>query len=177
MRHVNLCISTLAAAVAALALTSCREDLKRFEEIFVSDLPDPQKIITVNNIVKYPRARELEKEVFTVTGMKVWVNTNSFIHSKSIKDIDLVPRDPDGNFYDLKLHLDNHGKLVWMQLSAGHLFDQIALLIDNVFYRTFTPKPMGEGEDFVIIEGPFDRFNAQEIKKYAKNNYNYFNKD
>ncbi len=177
MKSLKSCVSTLAFAALAMLSSSCRDDLKRFEEIFVKELPQPQRILSINSIVKYPRARELEREIDTVTGMKVWINTNSFIHSKSIKDVDLIPRDPQGNFYDLKIYLDNRGQLVWMQISAGHMFDQLGLLIDNVFYRTFTPKPMREGDDFVIIEGPFDKFNAHDIKKYAKSNYTFFNQE
>lgn len=153
------------------------EDMRKFQEILKQELPEPKRIITINSIVDYPRAKELEKEIDTFTGRKIWINTNSFIHSKSIEDIELVPRDPEGHFYDLKLKLSNHGRLIWMQLSAGYNFRKLGFVVDGLFYRSFTPRPMKKDDKFAVIEGPFDRFTAEEIKKYAKSNFDYFNQD
>jgi hypothetical protein len=157
-------------------VSSCSEmERKKFEELFKAELPEPKRIVTINSIVKYPRAKELEKEIMTFTGRKVWINTNSFIHSKAIKDIELVPRDPEGHYYDLKLKLSSHGKLVWLQLSAGFAYEKMGFVVDGLFYRSFLPKPMKKNDDFVVIEGPFDKYTAQEIKQYAKSNFEYFN--
>ena len=181
---INKSIYGILAAALLSAVFGCRpEDIKKFEEILKKELPEPKRIITVNSIVKYPRAKELEKEIPTFTGRKVWINNNSFIHSKSIKNIELLPRDPEGHFYDLKLHLNNHGRLIWMQLSAGFSYQQLAFVVDGMFYRSFIPKPLskeqeeGEEDSFAIIEGPFDKFTAEEIKKYSKTNYEYFNQE
>lgn len=166
------------------AVFGCRpEDIRKFEEILKKKMPEPKRIITVNSIVKYPRAKELEKEIPTFTGRTIWVNTNSFIHSKSVQDIELIPRDPEGHFYDLKLKLNNHGRLIWMQLSAGYSYQKLAFVVDGMFYRSFIPKPLiqkekdGEEESYAIIEGPFDKYTADEIKKYATSNYAFFNQE
>ena len=171
-------ISFCCCALIVLFVSSCSEmERKKLEELFKAKLEDPKRIITINRIVKFPRAKELEKEIMTFTGRKVWINTNSFIHSKAIKEVELLPRDPEGNFYDLKLKLSNHGKLVWMQLSAGFRFEKLGFVVDGLFYRSFLPKPMGKDEDFVVIEGPFDKYTASDIKKYAIGNFQYFNQE
>lgn len=171
---IGLCCCLLAFFFVA----GCSEmERKKFEELFKGQMEEPKRIVTINSIVKFPRAQELEKEIMTFTGRKVWINTNSFIHSKAIKDIEIVPRDSEGNFYDLKLKLSNHGKLVWMQLSVGYANEKLGFVVDGLFYRSFTPLPMKEGDEFVTIEGPFDRYTAQEIQKYAKTNFEYFNRE
>ena len=165
-------------SLVIFAVTGCSEmERKKLQELFKAELPEPKRVITINSIVKYPRAETLEKEIPTFTGRKVWINTNAFIHSKSIKEIQLVPRDPDGHFYDLKLKLSNHGKLIWMQLSSGFQFQKLGIVIDGLFYRTFTPKPMKEKDEFALIEGPFDKYTAEEVKKYAESNFEYFNQE
>ena len=157
-------------------ISSCRpEDMRKLEAIFKKELPKPKRVITINQIVKYPRAKEIEKEIDTVTGMKIWINTHAFIHSKSIEKIELIPRDEEGKRYDLKLFLSNHGKIVWMQLSASYSYRKLAFVIDNVFYRSFTPYPIEKDKDYAIIKGPFDKFTAEELKKYSETNFEYFN--
>ena len=160
----------------AIIFTACsKQDLKKFQEIMKEEKPDPNYIVTINSIVKYPRAKELEKEIDTFTGRKIWINTNSFIHSKSIEEVKLIPRDAKGNFYDLELKLSNHGKLIWMQLSNAFAYKKLAFVVESIFYRSFTPKPMKDGDEWAFIEGPFDKYTAEQIKKYAKTNFEYFN--
>jgi hypothetical protein len=172
--------TTIAGAVFSgilvLIMTACsKQDMKKIQELMKKELPEPKYIITVNSIVKYPRAKELEKEIDTFTGRKIWVNTNSFIHAKSIEEIKLIPRDKEGNFYDLELKLSNHGKLIWMQLSTAYSYKKLAFVVDGVFYRSFIPKPIKEGDDYALVEGPFDKYTAEQLKKYAKTNFEYFN--
>lgn len=78
-------------------------------------------------------------------------------------------------FYDLKLYLDRRGALAWMQLSAAYRHEDLALIIDGIFYRTFRPRKVStENDETVILEGPIDETCAYQIRKYAKKNYNHF---
>jgi hypothetical protein len=166
----------LITGLLAIIFVACsKKDLKKFQEIMKQEMPEPNYIVTINSIVQYPRAKELEKEIDTFTGRKIWINTNSFIHSKSIEEVRLVPRDSKGNFYDLELKLSNHGKIIWMQLSNAYSYKKLAFVVASIFYRSFSPKPMKEGDDWAFIEGPFDKYTAEQIKKYAKINFDYFN--
>jgi hypothetical protein len=104
---------------------------------------------------------------------------NSLLFASEIKDVELLPRDPDGNYYDLKLMLGRKGRLCWLQISAGFAHEKLAFLVDGMCYRTFTPRKMvGSYEDedaYVIIDGPFDRGIAEAIAAHAEDNYYYFN--
>ena len=167
----------LTALVTAAFLAGCtkREWLK-----LTGDLKKPVNIITIHQIVKYPMARRIEKHIDTFSGQQVWINMNPLIHSDVIKKVELVPRSDNKNFFDLKLFLNHKGRLRWLQLSNAFSNEKLGFVIDGVFYRSFTPKPMvGKYDDgektYVVIKGPFDDGTAKSLKKHAEDNYLYFN--
>jgi hypothetical protein len=139
----------------------------------------PDKIITVHEIIRYPRGmKELEKQVPTFSGQSIWINANPFLHSKSIKSVELLPNAESPEFFDLKLDLDRHGALVWMQLSVGLTRQSLAFVVDGVYYRSFRiDEHTSEADRVVIIKGPFDKVTAEALKKHAKSNYQYYNQD
>lgn len=154
---------------AFLAITGC-ELLDYYEK--------PSKIISIHEIVKYPRATELEKEVPTLNGGKIWINTNPFLHSSAIKDLELVERADEPGFYDLQVELDRCGRLFWMQLSVGFAYRKMAFVIDGICYRTIIPRTVTTEEDYiVVIEGPFDKITAQSLEEHAAKNYRYYHGD
>ena len=137
---------------------------------------DPSYVLTINEIVKRPRAKELEKEVPTYGGKTICVNTNAFLHSRNVQEIEIIPSAQKKGFYDLELKLDYHGKNVWMQLSVNHAYTELAFLIDGVFYRAIMPDRISsEEEDLVYLRGPFDPVTAKSLKDNAAANYKYFN--
>ena len=89
----------LIASIAFLFILGCNpDDMKKLDEIFKKEMPKPQRIITINSIVKYPRAKKLEKEITTFSGQKVWVNTNSYLQSEDPKkDINIYINSPGGS--------------------------------------------------------------------------------
>jgi len=138
----------------------------------------PTKIITVHEIVKYPRAKQLEKEIMTFSGDKIWINSNPFLHSKSVEEIKLIPIEGQKDFYNLELKLDRHGALVWMQLSVGFAHKRLAFVIDDVYYRSFIiSQKTTENDHKIVIKGPFDKITAESLKEHAKDNYKYYNED
>lgn len=138
---------------------------------------DPAYVLTVNAFVRQPtKSKELEKEVTSFSGKTVWINTNAFLHSKNIMDIEIIPSAQKKGFYDLELKLDYHGKNVWMQLSVNHAYTELALLLDGVYYRSVMPDKISSEEDNVVyLRGPFDPVTAKSIKENAASNYKYFN--
>jgi hypothetical protein len=163
-------LSPLCAIGLAAAFTAGCETFKTKE---------PKKIVTVHEIVRYPRGmKDLEREIPTFSGQKIWINTNPFLHSKSIKAIDLIPNADSPDYFDIKLTLDRHGALVWMQLSVGFSRQPLAFVIDSVYYRSFTiVGATNEDERTVTIRGPFDKITAESLKANAKSNYDYYNED
>jgi hypothetical protein len=137
---------------------------------------DPEYVITINEIVKQPRTKVLEKEVPTFSGKTICVNTNAYLHSRNIQDIEIIPSASKKGFYDLQLRLDYHGKNIWMQLSVNHAYTEVAFLIDGVFYRPIMPDRITtEEDDLVYLRGPFDPVTAKSLKENATLNYRFFN--
>lgn len=147
-------------------------------EILDSYGQKPTKIISIHEIVKYPRATELEKEIPTLNGGKIWINTNPFLHSSAIKQIKLVPSAQEPGFYDLQVELDRCGRLLWMQISVGFAYRKLAFVIDGIYYRSIIPRYATTEEDYIVlIEGPFDKITAESLKEHAAKNYSYYHMD
>ena len=150
---------------------------------WTGNMDKPEYVITINKIVKYPQAKDIEQQIATFSGRTVWINIQSYIHSNAIKEIELVPRNGSQNFFDLKLFMNRKGRMRWMQLSAGFKNEPLAFVIDGTFYRSFIPKPMvgdydaDDNSTYVIIEGPFDKGTAEALKEWAPKNFLYFNDD
>ena len=50
----------------------------------------------------------------------------------------------------------------------------LAFVIDNVLYRTFTPRFLYSDGDTVVIDGPFDEAAALNLEANAIRNFMYF---
>lgn len=148
-------------------------------EILDTKVTEPVRVITVHDIIRYPRGmRDLEKQIPTFSGQRIWINANPYLHSKSIESVELVPNAEQPEFYDLKLKLNSHGALVWMQLSVGLARQSLAFVIDGVYYRSFIIEQISdEKTKEVVIRGPFDRITAEALKENANANYRYYNGD
>ena len=178
MKMKHLSILTL---LVCMMLAGCK--LQKKWDKMLGELPKPKNEITINQIVKYPRARKIEREIGTFSGRTIWININSFIHSNVIRKIELIPRSPKNKFFDLKLFMNRRGRLRWMQLSAGFKNEPLAFVIDGIFYRSFIPKPMvgkydnDDNTTYVVIEGPFDKGTAEALVASAPDNFTYFNEN
>ncbi len=167
----------------SILLTGCTKELETKWKKMMGDLPRPKNEITINQIVQYPRAKRIERQIETFSGRKVWININSFIHSKVIKKIELIPNKKKIGFYDLKLFMNRRGRLRWMQLSTGFKNEPLAFVIDGIFYRSFIPQPMvgdydtDEQTTYVVIEGPFDKGTAEALVESAPTNFTFYNDD
>ena len=156
----------------------CNTKLKRL----LGQIEDPQNEITIHEIVEYPMAKAIERQIPTYSGRKIWVNINYYTHSSVIKKIELVSR-KTGEFYDLKLFLNRKGRMHWMSLSTEYRNKRVAFVINNVFYRSFSPRPLvgeydvDDDSTYVLIEGPFDKSTAEVITEWAPRNYQFYNDD
>jgi len=67
---------------------------------------------------------------------------------------------------------------MWMQLSVEYRNKPLALVIDGVFYRLFTPtQVIDENQRWVTLRGPIDAVTAEALKKHAKANYKFYHKN
>lgn len=144
---------------------------------------DPEYVISVHRIVRYRRGEELEREVDTFSGGVVCVNVNPFLHSRNIKKVDLGARPGEEGFYDLVLHLDKRGQMLWSSVAVQFRGEKMGLIIDGVFYRSFmphipNPDDIDEktGSVTVLLEGPIDQATAKSIAKFSEKNYKAMNR-
>ena len=137
-----------------------------------------QYVFTVNEIIDYPRANGLEREIPSFNGKLLWINVNTFIHSRDIEEIKKLPSEKKG-FYDLQLKLTRRGRIMWTALTEQVRVTKFGVIIDGVFYRTFEPEriPKPEEAEWAAVKGPFDAVTADGLIKYAKSNFKHFQKD
>lgn len=149
-----------------------------FKEPETPEEEKPKFVITVNEVVKYPRATRLEKEISTFSGRTIWINVNPFVSSRNIKSIKLIPCKDKPNFYDLQVNIDRGGRIMWIALCEQTKVNQFGVVIDGVLYRRFEPERLSSDEDnWAIIKGPFDKVTAESLRDAAKNNYKLLNRD
>lgn len=177
----KMIFSALCTLSALLLLPSC-DTLKTLENMQSSEFLNPSVfettpdyVLSIHEVVRYPRSEELEQEVTTFDGKRIYINTNSMIHSRNISKIEITLNKKDPQFCDLKLTLDRRGKMLWGNLAISFKGREVALVIDGVLYRIFKPAQLGEEAEAVIMTGPFDRNTALNIAKNSEKNYGIFN--
>ncbi len=169
-------------AILALFTVSC-DTLNTLENLGNNDFFNPSTlentpdyVLSVHRVVKYPRGEsELEKELPTLTGGKIYINVNSEIHSRNFIKVVAVPRRDNPETFDLQVTLDRRGKMLWGNLSIAYRGETLALVIDGILYRQFKPRMLPEDAETVLIDGPFDRNTAMTVAKNSEKNYKIFN--
>jgi len=172
------------AALLLCAFLFCGCDIfeEAMEEGSISEDPtsdsyEPRFVLRVHNIVRYPRATSLEREVSNGDGTTIWINTNSSFGSKRIREAKVVPRPGDPDMCDLKLKLDKQGKAQWQMLGSGSRGEPMAVVIDGRLVGTFVPE-IPEDDDkltWVVLRIGVDSYTARGVARYANKNYSYFN--
>lgn len=180
MRKSILYSTLLLAALAVL--TGCETLSDAWDEAMKPSTSSwgekykPRYVLGFFQIVKNPRAGDLEAEISTFDGRKIWINTNQFLSSKNIKEIKALPRVDRPDCFDIALNLDDRGCLIWSSLAAEFREKPIVLMADNFFQCTFIPQPLGAvDETWVVIHYPFDEVTAKGMEKFGKTNYKHFN--
>ena len=160
------------AVISLLLLTSC-------ELLDDTSSQVPNWVVSVNEIVKYPRASMGEREVASFDGRPIWVRKNYEFNSKSIKSIETIPIDDKPGYYNLKFNLNKHGSLVAMRLCNDSTHDPWALLVNGVYYRSVEFSDAALNDDYTQIElkGPFDKTVADFLEKYSTKNYEHYHED
>ena len=158
-----------------------KEFMEELEEDSYSENPNsdnykPRYVVTICTIVKYPRAGDLEQEVQGLNGKSVWINTNQNFSSKNIKEAKVLPRPGDPNVCDLQFKLDRLGKLQWQILAGTHIEQQVAFIVDGIFYTGFIADPLpNDQERWVTLRVGINPYTAKGIVKFAKKNYTFYN--
>lgn len=171
--RIEFIISIFLSLSLLILLPSCNS--KYPDDINPKQLP--KWTISINEIIKYPRASVSEEEVPSFNGESIWVRKHYELDSKNITEIVAVPSKTSPGFYDLNLKLDNFGSLIAMRLSNDLSHDPWAFLVERVFYRTvqFNNSPLKDDYSEILITGPFDKATSDFLQKYSKPNYTFLN--
>ena len=66
---------------------------------------------------------------------------------------------------------------MWIGLSVPNQRNQLAFVIDGMFYRSFQPRLIYDDvTDEIIIDGPFDKATALEIQNQSQKNHRKANR-
>ncbi len=178
----------LSAAVFSLAaFTGCEEFKEAIKEgsDYGNDNPnsenyEPRFVLGVFTIVEYPRASQVERQIESLDGRKIWINTNQSFSSKNMSNARIIARPGDPDVCDLQIKLDRLGKTQW-EVLAGHYRDTpVVLAVDGRYLAKFIPEWPDENDqvsDWVTLRVGIDTYTAKGIAKYAKKNYYYYNPD
>ena len=172
----------MAALICAASLFSgCEIFREALQESYSSEDPNSEDYDTKFNIgvfeiVKYPRASVLEKEITTPDGGTLCINTNALFSSKRIRQARAIPRPGNPDVYDLEFRIDRMGKTQWMVLNGSARKNPVALVVDDRCVGTFVPEDFTNGkEDWVKLHIGVDAYTAKGIVKFAKKNYEFYN--
>ncbi len=169
-------------------LFGCAEFKEMFREAmdpdaYASEDPNsedyrPRFVVGVFTIVKYPRASSLERDIQTLDGRKIWINTNQDFSSKNIKEVEVVSRPGNPDVCDLRFRIDRHGRLQWQVMAGTHIDEPLALVIDGVYYGSFIAEnPASERDEWVVVRAGINPVTAKGVQKFAPRNYTYYNPD
>ncbi len=181
VKRICLAFGVLSSACLLMGSSTCNPEetweMMLDPEAAEKMMAEPEYVVTVHQIVKYPRAEMLEKAIPSYFGDSVIVNQNYYISSKEIEKIELLERKTDPGFYDLKLTFTSRGQKMWIGLSVNNRRNQLAFVIDGMHYRNFEPRLIMDDEDLtVIVDGPFDVATANALQKNSESNFKKLNK-
>lgn len=137
----------------------------------------PKYLFALYSQVKYPRGlRDLERQIVTFEGKRMWINTNQFLSSRHVREIRKLPRADVPGAYDLALELSETGVRIWTMLAQQFRHEPIIMLIDDYYQCSFNPQPLAdEDSNWVVISYPFDEVTAKGMEKYAEKNFKHLN--
>ncbi len=180
-------IALCTALCCALTFSGCeefkealREGVENGKDNPNSENYEPRFILGVFSIVEYPRASATEREIESVDGKKIWINTHQFFSSKNLRDARVVSRPGDPDVCDIQLRLDRTGRLQWEMLAGRFRETPVVLSVDGRYLAKFIPEWPNENDqlsDWVTLRIGIDPYTAKGIAKYAKKNYYYYNPD
>ncbi len=138
----------------------------------------PKYVISFHEIIKYPRASDIERPIDTLDGKKVYININQFVHSSDIMDARLIKLPNNKDYYNLRLRFSRSGAIRWHSMAINFKGREVAMLLDGNYLTSLIAQPLEDDEDeWVVIRGPFDAVTARGIMHNAARNYGIYNPD
>lgn len=138
----------------------------------------PKYVISFHEIIKYPRASEIERPITTLDNKKIYININQFVHSSDIADARLVEIPGTTDYFRIRLKMSRAGIARWHGMSINFKGREVAMLLDGVYLLSMEAELFKDDEDeWVLLDGPFDAVTANGIVKNAPINDKIYNPD
>lgn len=178
MKIKKLTASLVIAAAALLLplLSGC--SIEEMERVLGLDVPkEALFVLSFHRQVAYPRGNlQAEQLVPLPGGNSRIVERYPMMSSHNIIEVTAKPVPGKEGFYRLFLRPDQKGRMMWMQLTADSQHIPAVILLDGLYLGDFRTGQVGRGNE-IWLELPLDidAVRAQNIIKYANDNYRFFN--
>ena len=111
---------------------------------------------------------KLTKSVPDTNGEMVVLRRFPLISSRSFVYMKI---DNESNPPAIKVYLDSHGKFLWMQTCVEHVGIPVAVTIDNIYRFSMRVPQLSGDSACLILPGPWEPKEAENIISWAKKNY------
>ena len=164
-----------AFAVAAVLSGCTAEEMER-----ALGLDKPKEavfMLSFHKEVAYPRGNlQSEMPIVMPNGRNRVLERYPMMSSHYIIDAAAKPVPGKEGFYRIFLRPDVKGRMMWMQITALSRQEPVAVLLDGTYLDELRPRSVYEGEAlWVELPLDIDGARAQQIVKYANDNYRFFN--
>lgn len=164
------------ALLAMPFLSGCT--IEEIERALGLDVPkEALFVLSFHRSVVYPRGNlQAEQIVLLPDGSSRIVERYPLMSSHNIVEVNAQPVPGKPGFYRLFLRPDQKGRMMWMQLTVEAQHDPATVLLDGLYFGDFRTVQVGKGNE-IWLELPLDidTVRAQNIVKYANDNYRFFN--
>ena len=166
----------LSAAVAAVMLCGCT--VAEMERLLGLDMPkEAVFMLSFHREIAYPRGNlKSELLLHMPNGKTRTLERYPMMSSHYIIDAAAKPVPGKAGFYRIFLKPDLKGRMMWMQLTAMSRNEPVAIMLDGLYFGELRPRQVSTGnETWVELPLDVDAARAQQIVKFANDNYRYFN--
>lgn len=176
IKKLSTVLVIAAAAMLIPLLSGC--SVEEMERMLGLDVPkEALFVLSFHRQVNYPRGNlQAEQLVPMNDGSSRIVERYPLMSSHNIVEISAKPVPGKEGFYRLFLRPDQKGRMMWMQLTVDSQHNPAVILLDGLYLGDFRTVQIGRGNE-IWLELPLDvdAVRAQNIIKYANDNYRFFN--
>ena len=174
------CLAKLRVLLFAFAAASCLCGctVEEMERLLGLDKPkEAIFMLSFHREVAYPRGSlQSEMPLYMSNGKVRVLERYPLMSSHYIIDAAAKPVPDKPGFYRIFLKPDLKGRMMWMQLTVLSRNEPVAIMLDGVYFGEMRPREIFSGEEkWVELPLDVDAARAQQIVKYANDNYRFFN--
>ena len=178
MKKINILKRLSLLVTASVALLLCGCTIEEMEKFLGLDVPkEALFVISFHRNVEYPRGSlQAEQPLTLPDGSSRVIERYPIMSSHNIVEIAAQPVPDKPGFYRLFLRPDQKGRMMWMQLTVQCQHEPATIQLDGIYFGEFRTVKIGNGsEKWLELPLDVDAVRAQNMVKYANDNYRFFN--